>query len=70
MYTISINTNKEKLDAILHFLKAFEVDFKVFEPELSIEQTTEFKKRLAYSIENPDEGFTWEEMEKDWEDEK
>jgi hypothetical protein len=68
MYTISINTNKEKLEAILNFLKAFEVDFDIVElddsikelPELSIK---EYKKRYRYTMEHLGEGLTINEME-------
>ncbi|NJO92547.1 MAG: hypothetical protein HC831_28960 [Chloroflexia bacterium] len=68
MYTLSINTNKEKLDAILNFLKAFEVDFELIEfdesikelPELSFQ---EYKKRYEFTLNNMEEGLTINEME-------
>lgn len=70
MYTITINTNKEKADAIIEFLRAFEVDFDIVDYEISPEQEKELEKRLAYSLAHPEDGVSWEEMEKAWKDEE
>jgi hypothetical protein len=70
MYTITINTNQEKAEAIFRFLKAFDIDFDIIDTNLSLEQRVELEKRLAYSLSHPQDGVTWEEMEKAWADEK
>ncbi len=70
MYTITINTNQEKAEAIFRFLKAFEVDFDIIETDLTKAQRTELEKRLKYSLAHPKDGISWEEMEKSWIDEK
>jgi hypothetical protein len=70
MYTITLNTNKTKAEAIFKFLKAFNVDFDIIDASLSKEQTKELNKRLTYSLTHPDDGISWEEMEKGWKDEE
>ena len=70
MYTITINTNQEKAEAIFRFLKAFDIDFDIIDSHLSLEHRAELEKRLAYSLAHPEDGVTWEEMENTWADEK
>lgn len=70
MLTISINANESKTAAIIEFLKAFEVDFDIVSSDLNQETEKELKKRLAYSLAHPEDGITWDEMEKEWNDEE
>ena len=70
MLTISINADKQKTAVIIEFLKAFEIDFNILNSELSSEQEKELNRRLVYSLAHPEDGISWEEMEKKWNDEE
>ena len=66
---LQIDTSSNQAKALIEYLKSLNF-VRIVESELSIEQEKELKKRLAYSIANPKEGVTWEEMENDWKNEE
>ena len=77
-YLVKIKDNSIQARNIINLLKSLAEDYdfleilddKVSDFAISKEQEEELKRRLAYSIANPNDGISWEEMEKSWNNEK
>jgi len=77
-YFVKIKDNSIQARNIINLLKSLAEDYDFLEIldssegdfEISKEQEEELKRRLAYSLANPDEGISWEEMEKSWNNEE
>ena len=73
-YLVKIKDNSIQARNIINLLKSLAEDYdfleilddKVSDFAISKEQEEELKRRLAYSIANPNDGISWEEMEKSW----
>ncbi len=77
-YLVRITDNSIQAKNIINLLKSLAEDYDFLEIVdkkeatlgLSKEQQTELERRLKYSMANPSEGITWDEMEKSWGDEE
>lgn len=72
--TIKINNTSTKANSIINMLKNLAEDYDFIEiyDDESLPKSTlkELEKRLAYSLAHPEDGISWEEMEKAWKDEE
>jgi len=77
-YLVKIKDNSIQAKNIINLLKSLAEDYDFLEIinneendfAISREQEEELKRRLAYSIANPNDGISWKEMEKSWKDEE
>jgi hypothetical protein len=66
---LQIDTSSKQAKALIEYLKSLNF-VHIVDSELSLEQEKELGKRLAYSMAHPEEGVTWDEMEKEWKNEE
>ncbi len=64
MYTLTINAEIGKIQAIINLLNAFDVEFDLNEFELSLEEQKKLKEAVEWADNNPDKYISMDKMKK------
>ncbi len=64
MYTLTINAEIGKIQAIINLLNAFDVEFDFNESELSLDEQKKLKEAVECTDNNPDKYISLDKMKK------